>query len=70
MAARNQQQQKRKCHAIGQPRRQRMARQMIDRDQRLARAQRQRLGGGQSHHHAADQAGPGGGGDGVDICQA
>ena len=69
MAARHQKQQKGKFHAIGQPRGQRMARQMIDRDQRLARRQRQRLGGGQSHHHPADQAGTGRGGNGVDLGQ-
>ena len=39
---------------------------MVDRHQRLAADQRDRLGGGQADDHAADQAGPGRGGDAVD----
>ncbi len=52
-----------------QTRRQGVTHQVIDRDQRLARAQRQGLGGGQSHHDAADQAGSGGDGDAVQFLQ-
>ena len=70
MSARNQQQQigivQRR---IGQARGQGVAFQVVDRDQRLAARQRQRLGGDQPHHHAANQARPGGGRDGVDIVQ-
>ena len=57
MAARDQQQQIGKIEIrIDQPRRQRMAFEMVDRDQRLARGQRQPLAGEQRDHHAADQA--------------
>ncbi len=54
---------------IAQPRRQRMAFEMVDRDQRLARRQRQRLAGDEAHHHPADQPGSRGGGDRVDLRQ-
>ena len=43
--------------------------QMVDRDQRLARGHRQRLGRHQPDHHPADQPRPGGRGNGIDIIQ-
>jgi len=46
-----------------------MADQMVDRQKRLSRCQRQGLGGGQSYHHAANQAGTRRGGDGVHLIQ-
>ena len=54
---------------VGQPRRQRVAFQVIDRDQRLAAGHRQRLAGHQTDHHPADQPRPGGGGDAVNVPQ-
>ena len=67
MAARDEQQQIGKVEVrIGQPRAQRMAFEMIDGDQRLARGERQPLAGEQRDHHAADQPGPGGRRDRVD----
>jgi len=67
MAARDEQQQIRKIEPrLGQPRAERMAFEMVDRDQRLARGQRQRLAGDQPDHHPADQTRPGGGGDRID----
>ena len=44
-----------------------MAFEMVDRDQRLARRQRQPLAGEQPDHHPADQPRPGGRGDRVDL---
>ena len=52
-----------KRERAGQPRRQRMRLEMVDRDQRRVVHHRDRLGGGQADDDAADQAGPGGGGD-------
>ena len=46
-----------------------MGLQMIDRDERLAACQRQRLGRGQPDHDPADQPRPGRCGDGVDIAE-
>ncbi len=70
MPARDEQQQIGKFEArIGEARRERMALQMVDRDQRLARCHRQCLGGDEPHHHPADQTRPGGRGDRVDIVQ-
>ena len=69
MPARYQKQKIRKRHRMRQPRRQCMARQMIDRDQGFARAHRQALGHGQPHHHAADQSRPGGDGNGINVFQ-
>ena len=54
---------------VAQHRRKRMAFEMVDRDQRLARRQRQPLGGDQADHHAADQPRPGGRGDRVDLAE-
>ena len=59
MAARHQQQQIREIEVgIDQARAERMAFEMVDRDQRLARRQRQPLAGEQRDHHPADQARP------------
>ena len=55
-----------KGHGVGEPRRERVRFQMIDRDQRLVVGQRDRLGRGQADDDAADQAGPGRGGDAVE----
>ena len=46
-----------------------MGLEVVDRHQRLVVDQRDRLGGGQADDHAADQAGPGGGGDAVDVVE-
>ena len=69
MAAGDQQQQERKFDAVRQPRRKRMGFEMIDRDQRLSRGQRQRLGRRQPHHHAADQPRPSRGRHRVDLSE-
>ncbi len=47
-----------------------MAFEVIDREQRLARAERQPLARKQRDHHAADQSRPRGRGDGVDVGDA
>ena len=68
MAAGDEQQQIGKVEVrIGKPRAERMAFEVIDREQRLARRQRQPLAGKQRHHHAADQARAGRRGDGIDV---
>ena len=54
---------------VAQHRRQRVALEMIERDQRLAGGQRQPFGGHEADHHSPDQAGTGGGGDGVDLSE-
>jgi hydroxymethylbilane synthase len=70
MPARDQQQQIGEAELrIGQHRRERMAFQVIDGDQRLAGRERQALGGDQPDHDAADQPGAGGRGDRVDLGQ-
>ena len=51
---------------VGQPRRQRVRLQMVDRDQRLAVRERDRFGHGQADDDAADQAGTGRRGDAVE----
>jgi len=55
---------------VGEPRRERVGLQMIDRDQRHLPDQRDRLGGGEADDHAADQPGAGGGRDAVDRIEA
>ena len=68
MAARDQQQQIGEGEVgIDESRRQPMAFEMVDRDQRLVRGVRERLAGHQSDHHSADQAGPGGRCNGIDF---
>ncbi len=68
MAARHQQEQIREAEVrIGQPRAKRVTLEMIDGDQRLAGREREALAGKKRDHDAADQAGPGGGGDSIDI---
>ena len=52
-----------KRQRAGQPRRQRVGLEMVDRDQRRVVHHRDRLRGGQADDDAADQAGAGGGGD-------
>ena len=71
MPARDQQQQIGKAEGfIRQPRRERVAFEVIDRQQRLACRHRQRLGAHQSDNHPADQPRPCGGGNRVDIGKA
>ena len=55
-----------KRRRVGEPRRERMRLQVIDRDQRLVVGKRDRLGRGQADDDAADQAGPGGRGNAVE----
>ena len=70
MAARHEQQQIGEGEVgIGQPRAERMAFEVIDRHQRLARRMRQRLAGDEPHHHPADQPRSGGRRHRVDIRQ-
>ncbi len=52
---------------IDQARAERMAFEMVDRDQRLAGRERETLAGEQADHHPADQARPGGRGDAIDL---
>ena len=59
-----------KRRGVGQARGERVRFQMIDRDQRLAADQSDRLGRGQSDDHAADQSGSGGRRDPVDRVKA
>ena len=56
--------------AVGEARRQGMALEVVDGEQRLAGDERQRLGGGQPDQHAADQPRTGGRGDAVEIGEA
>ena len=70
MAARDQQQQIGKGHVFAETHRQRMAFEVIDRQQRLVVREGQRLGGHDAHHHAADQARPAGGGNAVELVEA
>ncbi len=67
MPARGQQQQIGKADAVGQARGERMGLEMVDRHQRLAGDERDRLGGGEPDQHAADQAGAGRDRDAVEI---
>ena len=68
MTAADQQQEVREIKAaIDQPRRQRMAFEVVDRDQRLARGKAQSFADHQPDHHPADQPGTGGGGHGVHV---
>ena len=54
---------------IGEPRGERVAFQMVDREKRFARGKRDRLGGGKPHHDATDQTRPGGSGHGVKFAE-
>ena len=68
MPAAGQQQQIGKSEVrVGQPRAQRMAFEVVDRDERLARRQGEPLARQQPDHHAADQSRPRGRGDRVDV---
>ncbi len=60
MPARDQQHQIGKADPVGQPRGQCVARQMVDPDQRLARAEGDALGAHHARQHPADQPGTGG----------
>ena len=59
-----------KRQRAGQPRRQRVGLEMVDRDQRRIVHHRDRLGGGEPDDHAADQAGAGGGGHRRQVAQS
>ena len=67
MATGNEQHQIGKGQPIGQPRRQRMAFQMVDRIKRFSRCSRHRLAGHQADQQAADQARTASGGNRIDI---
>ncbi len=67
MAARDQQQQERKLDTGIEPRRERVALEVIDREERTAERQRDGLAHRHADQHAADETGAGGRGDGVDI---
>ena len=67
MAARDDEREIGKVDSVGQPRRQRMGFEMIDRDERLARRHRQRLAGREPDQYAADQPRPRRRRDGVDA---
>ncbi len=70
MPARDEQQQIGKFQIrVGQTRAERMAFEVIDRDQRLARRMRQRLAGDEPDHHPADQPRPRRRRDRIDIGQ-
>ena len=56
--------------AVGEARRQGMALEVVDGEQRLAGDERQRLGRGQPDQDAADQPRTGGRGDAVEIGEA
>ncbi len=70
MPARDQQHQVGERHAVGQPRRQRVAGKVVDPDQRQAGSRAQPLGAHHARQDAADQPRPGGHGDAVQIAQA
>jgi hypothetical protein len=71
MPARDEQQQIREGKiGIGQARAERMALEMVDRDERLACGVCQRLAGDEPDHHATDQPRAGGGGDRIDVAQS
>ena len=70
MAARHQQQEKREADVVGQPASQRMAFQMVDRNERPVACQRQRLTHGDADDHATDQAGAAGRRDAVELVEA
>jgi hypothetical protein len=69
VAARGEEQAIGKRRRRGEPRRQRVRLEVIDRQERLVVDQRDGLGGGQADDHATDQPGPGGRGDPVDIAK-
>ena len=58
VTARHQQQQVGKIHVVGQPGGQRVAFEMVDRDQRQPMDEAEGLGGDEAHHQPADQPGP------------
>ena len=70
VAAGSEEQAIRERRRVGEPHRERMRLQVIDRDQRLLGYERDRLGGGEPDDHAADQPGPGGGRDPVELGEA
>ena len=70
VAARDEEQEIGKCDAVGQPRGQCVALQMVDRDQGNAAHQGNRLCRHQADNHAADEPWAGGGGDRVYVVPA
>ena len=70
VAAGDEEQEIGKGETVGQAGGQRVALEMIDRKQRLAGGERDRLGRGQADEDAADEAGAGGRGDRVDVGEA
>ena len=69
VSAGNQQQQVRESELIGQSRGEGMAFEVVDGEQRFARSPGERFCAGQPDDQAPDQARPGGGGDGINLCQ-
>ncbi len=69
MASGHEQQEIGEGNAIGQAGGERVAFEMVDGQKRLVGCCGQRLGGHQADDEAAHEAGAGGGGDGVDVCE-
>ena len=69
MAAGGEEEEVGKADAVGQPRGQRMAFEMVHGEKGLAGDERQRLGGGEPDEDAADQPGTRGRGDAVDVVE-
>ncbi len=70
MPAAHQQQEIGEGRAVGHPRGERVALQMIDRDEGKPARPGDRLRGQRAHHDATDQARPAGGGDAVEVAEA
>ncbi len=69
MPTRDEQQKIREGEVVGQPRRERMAFEVVDGDQRLSKRQGKGLAGRQAHHDAADEPGPRRGRDAVEVLE-
>src|SRR3546814_20777623 len=67
MTARDQQQQIGKRHLVAEPRGERVALEMVHREERPVPGERDGLGGHHADEDAADEAGPGGGGDPIQL---
>ena len=70
MSAGDQQQQIGEVEPVGEPCGERVRFQVVDREKGPAARKRHRLRRGRAHQQAADQAGPGGGGDAVQVGEA
>ena len=67
MAAGDEEKKKREADAVGEPRGQRVAFEVVDGEERLPRDERQRLCRGEPDDDAADQPRPRGGGKAIDL---